>query len=82
MSSDFPRGFFFCLYTMMAILKTNRIQAMAKIAATNILVWSFTNGLVACLVTIAEVAQISTRKRKKIMKKLPNFGLLPQQSSQ
>ena len=65
MSSDFPRGFFFCLYTMMAILKTNRIQAMAKIAATNILVWSFTNGLVACLVTIAEVAQISTRNRKK-----------------
>ena len=65
MSSDFPRGFFFCLYTMMAILKTNRIHAMAKIAATNILVWSFTNGLVACLVTIAEVAQISTRNRKK-----------------
>ena len=49
----------------MAILKTNRIHAMAKIAATNILVWSFTNGLVACLVTIAEVAQISTRNRKK-----------------
>ena len=50
----------------MAILKTNRIQAMAKIAATNILVWSFTNGLAACLVTIAEVAQISTRNRNKI----------------
>ena len=66
MSSDFPRGFFFCLYTMMAILKTNRIHAMAKIAATNILVWSFTNGLAACLVTIAEVAQISTRNRNKI----------------
>ena len=73
MSSDFPRGFFFCLYTMMAILKTNRIHAMAKIAATNILVWSFTNGLVACLVTIAEVAQISTRNRKKIHEKITRF---------
>ena len=73
MSSDFPRGFFFCLYTMMANLKTNRIQAMAKIAATNIFVWSFTNGLAACLVTIAEVAQISTRNRKKIHEKITRF---------
>ena len=61
----------------MAILKTNRIQAIAKIAATNILVWSFTNGLAACLVTIAEVAQISTRNRNEISwKKLPNPCLI------
>ena len=60
----------------MAILKTNRIHAMAKIAATNILVWSFTNGLVACLVTIAEVAQISTRNRKKIHIKIFQLQLI------
>ena len=69
MSSDFPRGFFRCLYTMIAILKRNKIQAMAKIAATNILVWSLTNGSAACLVTIAEVAHIRTRNKKKIREK-------------
>ena len=38
---------------------------MATIAATNILVWSFTDGSPLSLETMAEVAHIKTEKNKK-----------------
>ena len=45
-------------------LNTNNTHEMATIAATNIFVWSFTNGSPLSLETIAEVAHIKTEKKK------------------
>lgn len=49
---------------MNVTLNTNNTHEMATIAATNIFVWSFTNGSPLSLETIAEVAHIKTEKKK------------------
>ena len=60
-SYSLPIGFFDCLNATSRILSRNRTEAMVRIEATNIFVWSKTLyfGL-ACLVTVALRAQIKT----------------------